>query len=131
MSPRLILGQLRAHAGRYLGTILAIAVAVAFVLASVGVLRTMAASADATFGMRYSDTAVLVQNLGDRTSASSEAAREEVAEAQRLGLEAIAGMPGVRATTVDSQTYVRVRAEGRAQQVTTTTALSLDDGLRW
>ena len=91
MSPRLVLGQLRAHAGRYLGTILAIAVAVAFVLASVGVLRTMAASADATFGMRYSDTAVLVQNLGDRTSASSEAAREEVAEAQRelvrIGIE--------------------------------------------
>ena len=131
MSPHLILGQLRAHAGRYLGTILAIAVAVAFVLASVGVLRTMAASADATFGMRYSDTAVLVQNLGDRTSASTEEAREEVTEAQRLGLEAIAGMPGVRATTVDAQTYVRVRAEGRAQQMTTTTALSPDDGLRW
>lgn len=131
MSPRLVLGQLRAHAGRYLGTILAIAVAVAFVLASVGVLRTMAASADATFGMRYADTAVLVQNLGDRTSASSEEARAEVAEAQRLGLEAIAGMPGVRATTVDAQTYVRVRAEGRAQQMTTTTTISTDDGLRW
>lgn len=131
MSPRLVLGQLRAHAGRYLGTILAIAVAVAFVLASVGVLRTMSASADATFGMRYADTAVLVQNLGDRTSASSEEARAEVAEAQRLGLEAIAGMPGVRATTVDAQTYVRVRAEGRAQQMTTTTTISTDDGLRW
>lgn len=62
MSARLVLGQLRAHAGRYLGTLLAIAVAVAFVLASVGVLRTMAASADATFGMRYGNTAVLVQN---------------------------------------------------------------------
>lgn len=131
MSPHLVLGQLRAHAGRYLGTILAIAVAVGFVLASVGVLRTMTASADATFGMRYSGTAVLVQNLGDRTSAGTDAAREEAAEAQRLGLEAIAATPGVRAVTVDAQTYVRVRAEGRAQQVTTTTALATDDGLRW
>lgn len=131
MSPRLVLGQLRAHAGRYLGTILAIAVAVAFVLASVGVLRTMSASADATFGMRYSDTAVLVQNLGDRTSAGSTTSREESAEAQRLGLAAIAATPGVRAATVDAQTYVRVRAEGRPQQLTTATALSPDDGLRW
>lgn len=131
MSPHLVLGQLRAHAGRYLGTILAIAVAVGFVLASVGVLRTMTASADATFGMRYSGTAVLVQNLGDRTSAGTDAAREEAAEAQRLGLGAIAATPGVRAVTVDAQTYVRVRAEGRAQQVTTTTALATDDGLRW
>lgn len=131
MSPHLVLGQLRAHAGRYLGTILAIAVAVGFVLASVGVLRTMTASADATFGMRYADTAVLVQNLGDRTSAGTDAAREEVAEAQRLGLEAIATTPGVRAVTVDARTYVRVRVEGRAQQVTTTTALATDDGLRW
>ncbi len=131
MSPHLVLGQLRAHAGRYLGTILAIAVAVGFVLASVGVLRTMTASADATFGMRYSGTAVLVQNLGDRTSAGTDAAREEAAEAQRLGLEAIAATPGVRAVTVDARTYVRVRAEGRAQQVTTTTALATDDGLRW
>ena len=131
MSARLVLGQLRVHAGRYLGTLLAIAVAVAFVLASVGVLRTMAASADATFGMRYENTAVLVQNLGDRTSAGSEAAREEAAESQRLGLEAIAATPGVRAVTVDAQTYVRVRVEGRAQQMTTTTTLATDDGLRW
>lgn len=131
MSAQLVLGQLRAHAGRYLGTLLAIAVAVGFVLASVGVLRTMAASADATFGMRYSDTAVLVQNLGDRTSASSAAARDEAAEAQRLGLEAIADTEGVRATAVDSETRVRVRVEGRAQQVTTATALSADDDLRW
>ena len=131
MSPRLVLGQLRAHAGRYLGTILAIAVAVGFVLASVGVLRTMSASAEATFGMRYADTAVLVQNLGDRTSAGTEAARGEAAEAQRLGLEAIAATPGVRAVTVDAQTYVRVRVDGRAQQMTTTTVLSTDDGLRW
>lgn len=131
MSPRLVLGQLRAHAGRYLGTFLAIAVAVGFVLASAGVLRTITASADATFGMRYSDTAVLVQNLGDRTSAGTDATREEAAGAQRMGLEAIATTPGVRAFTVDSQTYVRVRAEGRAQQMTTATALSPDDGLRW
>ena len=131
MSPRLVLGQLRAHAGRYLGTVLAIAVAVAFILASVGVLRTMSASADATFGMRYSGTAVLVQNLGDRTSAGTDSAREEAAEAQRLGLEAIAATPGVRAVTVDAQTYVRVRVDGRAQQMTTTTSLSTDDGLRW
>ena len=131
MSPRLVLGQLRAHAGRYLGTILAIAVAVAFVLASVGVLRTMSASADATFGMRYSDTAVLVQNLGDRTSAGSAATREEAAEAQRLGLQTITSTPGVRAATVDAQTYVRARVEGRAQQMTTATVLSPDDGLRW
>ena len=131
MSAGLVLGQLRAHAGRYLGTLLAIAVAVGFVLASVGVLRTMAASADATFGMRYSDTAVLVQNLGDRTSASSAAARDQAAEAQRLGLAAIADTPGVRAATVDSETRVRVHVEGRAQQVTTATALSADDGLRW
>ncbi|UVE96294.1 ABC transporter permease [Dietzia sp. B32] len=131
MSPHLVLGQLRAHAGRYLGTILAIAVAVGFVLASVGVLRTMTASADATFGMRYSGTAVLVQNLGDRTSAGTDAARDEAAESQRLGLEAIAATPGVRAATVDAQTYVRVRVEGRAQQVTTTTTIATDDGLRW
>ncbi|MDX2359082.1 FtsX-like permease family protein [Dietzia sp. PP-33] len=131
MSPRLILGQLRAHAGRYLGTILAIAVAVGFVLASVGVLRTISASADATFGMRYAGTAVLVQNLGDRTSAGTDASREEAAEAQRRGLEAIGSTPGVRAVTVDAQTYVRVRAEGRAQQMTTATALAPDDDLRW
>ncbi|KAA0919008.1 ABC transporter permease [Dietzia sp. ANT_WB102] len=131
MSPHLVLGQLRAHAGRYLGTVLAIAVAVGFVLASVGVLRTMTASADATFGMRYADTDVLVQNLGDRTSAGSDAAREEAAEAQRLGLETIAATPGVRAATVDAQTYVRVRVEGRAQQVTTSTTLASDEGLRW
>src|SRR5690606_8006183 len=61
----------------------------------------------------------------------TDAAREEAAEAQRLGLEAIAATPGVRAVTVDARTYVRVRAEGRAQQVTTTTALATDDGLRW
>jgi putative ABC transport system permease protein len=131
VSPRLILGQLRAHAGRYLGTILAIAVAVGFVLASVGVLRTISASADATFGMRYAGTAVLVQNLGDRTSAGTDASREEAAEAQRRGLEAIGSTPGVRAVTVDAQTYVRVRAEGRAQQMTTATALAPDDDLRW
>lgn len=131
MSVQLLLGQLRAHAGRYLGTVLAIAVAVAFVLASVGVLRTMSASADAAFGMRYADTSVLVQNLGDRTSASSDAGREEAARAQQLGLEAISSTPGVRAVTVDAQTYVRVRSEGRAQQMTTATALSADDGLRW
>lgn len=131
MSPHLILGQLRAHAGRYLCTILAIAVAVGFVLASVGVLRTMTASADAVFGMRYADTAVLVQNLGDRTSAGSDATRKEAEEAQRLGVKAVAATPGVRAVTVDAQTYVRIRPEDRAQQMTTATALALDDGLRW
>ncbi|MCT1514777.1 ABC transporter permease [Dietzia cercidiphylli] len=131
MSPRLILGQLRANAGRYLGTVLAIAVAVGFVLASVGVLRTISASADATFGLRYAATSVLVQNLGDRTSAGTDAGREEAAEAQRLGLEAIASTPGVRAVAVDTQSYVRVRVEGRAQQMTTATALSTDDDLRW
>lgn len=131
MSPRLILGQLRANAGRYLGTILAIAVAVGFVLASVGVLRTMTASADAVFGMRYSDTSVLVQNLGDRTSAGSDATREEAKEAQRAGLDSVTATPGVRAVTVDAQTYVRIRPSDRAQQMTTATALSSDDGLRW
>lgn len=131
MNPRLVLGQLRANAVRYLGTVLAIAVAVGFVLASVGVLRTISASADATFGLRYAGTSVLVQNLGDRTSAGSDAGRAEAAEAGRLGLEAIASTPGVRAVTVDTRSYVRVRVEGRAQQMTTATALSSDDDLRW
>ena len=66
MSVRLVLGQLRAHAGRYLGTLLAIAVAVAFVLASVGVLRTMAASADATL---HPDPHVGLRVHGHRTHA--------------------------------------------------------------
>ena len=131
MSLQLALGQLLAHAGRYLATVLAIAVSVAFVLASAGVLRTMTDSVDAVFGLRYRSTDVLIEHVGDRTSASTDQARAEVAESARQTVEALRGIPGVRAVTIDSNTYVRMKAQGRAQQMTTATALSTDEALRW
>ena len=59
MSVRLVLGQLRAHAGRYLGTLLAIAVAVAGVLFGVGSLAGAVGFAVAAFATWYRVTAPL------------------------------------------------------------------------
>lgn len=132
MSPALVLGQLRANLGRYLATVLAICVAVAFVVASGGLIRTLQASVLDVFSQRYVGSTAVVDNVGDRTSARNDEDRAQVAESERQALEAIAQTPGVAGFTVDREALLRViPTDGSAQRYTTLTALAADEQLRW
>lgn len=131
MTFALALGQVRAHAVRYAATMLAIALSVGFVLASTGLVRTLTASIEDSFGARFDQTAVLIEQVGDRTVSSSSEGRQAAADQEAHALDLLAQTPGARAATVDRVHYVTVRVSGEASRGTTVSTLAQDDGLRW
>lgn len=132
MSAALIFGQLRANFGRFLATILAIAISVAFIVASGGLVTSLQKSVLDIFGQKYVDASVVVDGVGDRTSATTDEDRAQLADQETQALEAIRNTEGVAAATVDRETNLRVIPDsGDTQRFTTITSLAGDDELRW
>ena len=132
MSAALVLGQLRANFGRFLATILAIAISVAFIVASGGLVTSLQKSVLDIFGQKYVDAAVVVEGVGDRTSATSDEDRAQLADQEAQALDVIRNTEGVQAATVDRETNLRVIPDsGDTQRFTTITSLAGDEQLRW
>lgn len=132
MSIALIVGQLRAHLVRYLATLLAVGVAVAFVVASGGLITTLYSSVLDVFSQSYKDSSVVVSFVGDRTSVTSAEDRADVAASEAQALAVIDAVPGVEAMTMDRELRARViPRSGQAQHYTTITSLAVDERLRW
>lgn len=132
MSGALILGQLRANFGRFLATILAITISVAFIVASGGLITSLQKSVLDIFGQKYVDSTVVVEGVGDRSSATNDEDREQLAQQETQALDAINGLENVEASTVDRETNLRVIPDsGDTQRFTTLTSLAEDGPLRW
>lgn len=131
MTFALALGQVRAHALRYAATMLAIALSVGFVLASIGLVRTLTVSVEDSFASRYAGTSVIVGHVGDRTAATSDESTQAAVNQEAQAFDIIVSTPGVRVATVDRLQNVSVRTEGRAAQGTTVSTLAGDEALRW
>ncbi|MFE3292724.1 ABC transporter permease [Rhodococcus sp. NPDC059234] len=114
----LTMAQARAHAGRYLASVLAILIAVAFVVATLVLGATTEAGVTNSLAGQYRNTDVVVADAG------------EADQAQRTA-EAIGRLPGVRAVTTDASAPVYVTAAGHPKAFGVATSLAGDDGLRW
>lgn len=114
----LTLAQARAHAGRYLASVLAVLIAVAFVVATLVLGATTQASITNSLAGQYRNTDVVVADAGD-------------AEQARRAALAVGEVAGVRAVTTDTETAVRVSAAEHGKLFGTATSLAVDEDLRW
>ncbi|MFC4602529.1 FtsX-like permease family protein [Rhodococcus kronopolitis] len=114
----LTLAQARAHAGRYLASVLAVLIAVAFVVATLVLGATTQAGITNSLAGQYRNTDVVVADAGDAEQAG------------RTAL-AVGAVAGVRAVTVDAEAAVRVSAAAPGKLFGTATSLAVDEGLRW
>src|SRR5690242_16893700 len=102
----LSLAQLRAHLNRLVATVLAIVIAVGFVVATLVLNQTSKATVLGAVAAQYRQTdTVVTADLSADNSVGLEA---------RPGLiEKIKAVPGVSAVTADINTYAQVRLPGR------------------
>ncbi|RDI25726.1 putative ABC transport system permease protein [Rhodococcus sp. AG1013] len=103
--------QMRAHAGRYLASVLAVVIAVAFIVATLTLNSTLKAGVTDSLAGQYATTDVVVSGSDD--------------------LAAIRAVPGVHAVTEDVSASVKVRRDGEGSSFGSAQSLSDDPGLRW
>ncbi|PYE12575.1 putative ABC transport system permease protein [Williamsia limnetica] len=111
-----VLAQLRAYKGRYVASGLAVAIAVAFVAATLTLSATSSESMRASVAGQFSHTdaaAFVPGEFAERTGA------------------ALAATPGVDATAVDSTRWVSVTSGTRSFGQVQLTAIAPDESLRW
>ncbi|WP_051461337.1 ABC transporter permease [Tomitella biformata] len=118
MMLKLTFRQAKAHAGRYLASVLAVVVAVGFVVSTLVLGATMRASTMDSLAAQYKGAdAVVLTSGGDTTS---------LAERVRV-------MPGVRAISVDHRAFVTANLGNGPEfaEMSTVAADDAADGLRW
>ncbi|GAB2628025.1 FtsX-like permease family protein [Prescottella soli] len=103
--------QMRAHAGRYLASVLAGVISVAFVVATLTLNSTLDAGVTNSLAGQYATTDVVVTGTVDPAT--------------------VAAIPGVRAVAEDSSAGVKVRRDGEGSSYGSALSLSQDPGLRW
>ncbi|GAA4473135.1 FtsX-like permease family protein [Rhodococcus olei] len=114
----LTLAQARAHAGRYLASVTAVLIAVAFVVATMVLSATTSASVTNSLAGQYRTSAVVVPDAGDAAHAHAAAER-------------VSGLPGVVAVAADASAPVKVSAAGHGTKYGTVTSLASAEALRW
>ena len=110
------LAQLRAHKGRYVASVLAVAIGVAFVAATLTLTATSTESVRASVAAQFSttDAAVSVPSeFADQTG------------------EQLADVSGVQAVAVDRNRLVSVTSGAKTYSQVELTALAGDEQLRW
>jgi putative ABC transport system permease protein len=115
---RLTLAQVRAQLGRVLASGVAIVIAVAFVVSTLVLGSTISASVTASLAGQYRSSAVVVDDVGGAVAAADAAER-------------VAGVPGVRAVSVDAQAPVKVTGGGAGSHYGTVSSLAESPELRW
>ncbi|QNG19452.1 FtsX-like permease family protein [Rhodococcus triatomae] len=113
---RLAIAQVRAHAGRYLASVLAVVIAVAFLVATAVLGATSRASVTESLAAQYAATDVVVG--GDDTAAL-------------VGAEEVAALPGVAAVAEDVEAPVRVARTGADRAYGQAVSLAGENVLRW
>ncbi len=103
--------QMRAHAGRYVASILAVVISVAFIVATLTLNATLKAGVTGSLAGQYATTDVVVTGTVDPAT--------------------VAAIPGVRAVAEDSSASVKVRRDGEGSSYGSAVSLSQDPGLRW
>ncbi|MCL2532926.1 MAG: FtsX-like permease family protein [Nocardiaceae bacterium] len=103
--------QMRAHAGRYVASALAVVISVAFIVATLTLNSTLKAGVTDSLAGQYAATDVVVSGTED--------------------LAAISAVPGVRSVTEDISTAVRVRHDGAPSAWGSAQSVSDDAALRW
>lgn len=115
MMLKLTLRQAKAHAGRFIASVLAVVVAVGFVVSTLVLGATMRASTTDSLAARYQSVDAVVLSGG----------ADAVALAER-----VRATPGVRAATVDHGAFVTANT-GEGPEFAELGAVSGDDVLRW
>lgn len=103
--------QMRAHAGRYVASALAVVISVAFIVATLTLNSTLKAGVTDSLAGQYASSDVVVSGTED--------------------LAAISAVPGVRALTEDVSTSVKVRRDGEPSAWGSAQSVSDDASLRW
>lgn len=103
--------QMRAHAGRYLASVLAGVISVAFIVATLTLNSTLDKGVTSSLAGQYATTDVVVTGTVDAAT--------------------VAAIPGVRAVAEDSSAGVKVRRDGEGSSFGSAQSLSQDPGLRW
>ncbi|WP_430333562.1 ABC transporter permease [Rhodococcus sp. ACT016] len=103
--------QMRAHAGRYVASILAVVISVAFIVATLTLNSTLRAGVTGSLAGQYATTDVVVTGTVDPAT--------------------VAAIPGVRAVAEDNSASVKVRRDGEGSSYGSAVSLSQDPGLRW
>ncbi|WP_305092213.1 FtsX-like permease family protein [Prescottella sp. R16] len=103
--------QMRAHAGRYVASALAVVISVAFIVATLTLNSTLKAGVTDSLAGQYASSDIVV--TGDISAAT------------------VAAVPGVRAVTEDISTSVKVGRPGEGTSWGSALSLSPDPVLRW
>ncbi|RVW05231.1 FtsX-like permease family protein [Rhodococcus xishaensis] len=103
--------QMRAHAGRYVASVLAVVIAVAFIVATLTLNSTLKAGVADSLAGQYATTDVVVTGNVDAA--------------------AVAAVPGVRAATADATIGAKIARPGEGTSWGSAVSLSQDPGLRW
>lgn len=107
--------QMRAHAGRYVASVLAVVVAVAFIVATLTLNSTVKAGVTDSLAGQYATTDVVVTgNVGTSGTAAT-----------------VAAVPGVRAVADDVSASAKIGRIGEGTSWGSVMSLSDDPGLRW
>ncbi|WP_231569431.1 ABC transporter permease [Prescottella defluvii] len=102
---------MRAHAGRYVASVLAVVIAVAFIVATLTLNSTLKAGVTDSLAGQYATTDVVVTGSDD--------------------VAAIRAVPGVHAVTEDVSASVKVHRGGEGSSFGSAQSVSDDPGLRW
>ncbi|RVW04562.1 FtsX-like permease family protein [Rhodococcus spongiicola] len=103
--------QMRAHAGRYVASVLAVVIAVGFIVATLTLNSTLKAGVTDSLAGQYATTDVVVTGNADAA--------------------AVAAVPGVRAASEDVSTGAKITRPGEGTSWGSAVSLSQDPGLRW
>src|SRR6187549_390913 len=121
----LSLAQLRAHLSRLIATVLAIIIAVGFVVATLVLNQTSKTTILGAVAAQYqrTDTVVTADLSGDNS----------VGLEERPGLvKKIAGLPGVSAVAADSAAYAQIRLpDRRGYQIGGVHSVAPEKSLQW
>src|SRR3954454_5190784 len=102
----LSLAQLRSHTARLIATVLAIIIAVGFVVATLVLNQTSKSTVLESVGAQYRNTDAVV-------TADLDAPGDNSLDQRRQLVQQVRGIPGVTAVAVDRSSYSQVRLPGR------------------
>ncbi|NKR73355.1 FtsX-like permease family protein [Rhodococcus hoagii] len=103
--------QMRAHAGRYVASALAVVISVAFIVATLTLNSTLKSGVTDSLAGQYASSDVVVTGSAD--------------------VAAVAAVPGVRAVSEDVSVSVKVRRDGESAAWGSAQSVADDASLRW